>query len=782
MTRLIKKGLMKDFFFFNLNKKHYYYFGAMVSFFSIDAQNKRFLIPLILFFIGVNLFWGFYSNVTWDDDCPTRYFNMLDAFDHPKQFITIWNRPLFMLIFTLPAQLGHWTVIVIQTILSIIGGVALVQAGRNLKLRYVFLAFPFLVFQPFVFGVSRYAMTEPVAITIICLSIYFLTEKKWMAFALLGGLLPLARLELAILLPFWIFPLIQNNKYKAIVHLTIPMISWIIIGGYLNGNFEWFFNQTIGKESQENRYGHQKITSYINRYQYVIGPVLFFFSIIGLPYVLKTKFLKTYLFYPLLIGLATYSIFSSLLNMGNAAGFLRNLIPLSPYISLIALAGVNCWLNISRKTIIIPKEGEKIFLNKWKPILVKNLHTLKKAKRLVIGLGIISVGLTVLFFSYTLETHHKISEDTKSYVLIITQLFLLGLLFLRFRLKKNTTFFLLSLLVILSIHTLITEHPLANNNSERSIINKIAQFYIKADFNKKTTYINHPWFLWSTEQTPYNESIKQVTKRNLNNAKIGEIAIIENHYSNRLVGDIDMNFFNTHKEWVEISSFNTPEKDFFISIYQKSEKKSDQLIILNNYIKATENKDGSAILLKGLYYLNVEKNKKAAISIIKKAAIIEPNLYKIPLTLGKISMRDKNMKLALNYLEDVLAIDPVNIEAHERIGSINFNLDKLKKASKHYAFIVNKMQPSKTSPKPSEIFINSKRNLAVCQFKLKEYKTAFKNFNEIVALEKDIAEDHYNIAMIYLLNNKRKTACKAFNQAYKMGMTSAKGTLEKYCK
>ena len=53
---------------------------------------------------------------------------------------------------------------------------------------------------------------------------------------------------------------------------------------------------------------------------------------------------------------------------------------------------------------------------------------------------------------------------------------------------------------------------------------------------------------------------------------------------------------------------------------------------------------------------------------------------------------------------------------------------------------------------------------------------------EIVALEKDNAEDHYNIAMIYLLNSKKKTACKAFNQAYKMGMNSAKDALKKYCK
>lgn len=754
----------------------------MVGFFSFDAQNKRYLMPLILLFISVNLFWGFYSNVTWDDDCPTRFFNMLDAFDHPEQFVTIWNRPLFMLIFTLPAQLGHWTVVVIQTILSVLGGIALVKAGKNLKLRYAFLAFPFLVFQPFVFGVSRYAMTEPLAITIICLSIYFLTEKKWKAFAILGGLLPLARLELAVLLPFWLIPLIQNKQYKSLIPMAIPMISWMVIGGYINGDFEWFFNQTIAKESQENRYGHQKITSYIDRYQYVIGPVLFFFSIIGIPKIIKNKFLKTYILFPFLIGIATYSIFSSVLNMGNSAGFLRNLIPLSPYVALMALIGINYWLNISRKNILIPEKGKQVFLKKWKPIVKENLNTQIKAKQTILGLGILSVVITSIFFSYELESHHTISDDSMSFVLIGAQVILLGLLFLRFKLKNNATLFVLSSVVLLSSHTLITEHPLANDNTERVIVNKVAQFYQTANLNEKITYANHPWFFWSAGETPHEESIKRVTKENLNKAKVGQIAIIENHYSNRLSGDIDMNFFTTHKEWIEVSSFNTPEKDFFISIYQKSGKGSNQLAVLNSYIKATDRKDGSALLLKGLYHLNKEKNNKAAISIIKEAALIETDLYKIPLTLGKISMREKDMKGALVYLNDVLKIDSENMEAHERIGTINFSLGKLKKASKHFAFIAKKMHPNKAAPKPSRIFISSKRNLAICQFRLKDYKPSFKNFNDIVTWGKDKAEDHFNIAMIYLFAKKNKSACKALGQAYKMGMTSARKELDMYCK
>ena len=47
------------------------------------------------------------SDATWDDDCPGRYYNALLAFKDPKQFIGLWNRPLFMLLFALPLKLGR---------------------------------------------------------------------------------------------------------------------------------------------------------------------------------------------------------------------------------------------------------------------------------------------------------------------------------------------------------------------------------------------------------------------------------------------------------------------------------------------------------------------------------------------------------------------------------------------------------------------------------------------------------------------------------------------------
>jgi hypothetical protein len=41
--------------------------------------------------------------------------------------------------------------------------------------------------------------------------------KIWLAFAIIGGLMPLARLELSVLLLFWGWYLIKETQYKYLI-------------------------------------------------------------------------------------------------------------------------------------------------------------------------------------------------------------------------------------------------------------------------------------------------------------------------------------------------------------------------------------------------------------------------------------------------------------------------------------------------------------------------------------------------------------------------------------
>ena len=107
----------------------------MKELFIIHKRDKKPIYAITILFVFVNLFWAFYTVNTWDDDCPTRFQNTLHALSDPNQFVSLWNRPLFIVLFVLPVQLGSWTIPILQTLFSIIAGFSLYQVAKNQHLH-----------------------------------------------------------------------------------------------------------------------------------------------------------------------------------------------------------------------------------------------------------------------------------------------------------------------------------------------------------------------------------------------------------------------------------------------------------------------------------------------------------------------------------------------------------------------------------------------------------------------------------------------------------------------
>src|SRR6185503_2740150 len=126
----------------------------------------------------------------------------------------------------------------------------------------------------FFFGTSRVALTEPLAATLICAGFYFMVQKKWMWYALMGGLLPLARLEMSLVLILWILPLAREKQWKNLVWMALPMVVWNVAGGLIAGDFAYVFTQTFGADKGVNRYGYTGFAHYFERYFYVTGPIV----------------------------------------------------------------------------------------------------------------------------------------------------------------------------------------------------------------------------------------------------------------------------------------------------------------------------------------------------------------------------------------------------------------------------------------------------------------------------------------------------------------------------
>ena len=242
-----------------------------------------------------------------------------------------------------------------------------------------------------------------------------------------------------------------------------------------------------------------------------------------------------------------YVIFSWKLSLGQAAGFLRHLIVLSPLVSYIALNGYNYWIDSTNY---------------------------KDRKNRILYYSIVVISLTYFFLSKKIINHHIISNNPEYYKLIIILTLFFIFIFLNYfsksiQINKFTKLFIpLFVISITAGYTMITEPPNNHENQERQIMKKISEWYIDNNLDQKKTYANHIWFFYSTDLNRNSTNFERVKKENLNNAKPNSIVIWESHYSHRLFGDVTLEYFKNNSKFNEIARIISSDRRFGVIVYQ----------------------------------------------------------------------------------------------------------------------------------------------------------------------------------------------------------------------
>lgn len=747
----------------------------------------------VFFLIGIYLIasviWEFASIAPWDDDCVGKYFNAKDAINDPKQFISLWNRPLFVLLFFIPFQLGKHAIL-FMSIISAFSAYYLFIAAKKLEIKNAVLVLPFLLFQAFFFTISKSALAEPIASAILCFGIYFYVHKKYLAFALLGALLPLARLELALFLGVWAFLLIREKQFKLLVLLAVPTILWSLAGTLFTGETFWLYEQTVGKENGSNRYGHTSFWHYFLRYIYVLGPVVFYFFFIGFfenLFKKKSRLLVTGQF---VLGFALYVVFSWKLNLGQAAGFLRHLITLSPLAAILAVEGFNYWLQFIKKGKPEKAEDQKLILEKkleerelqinseielikasvtkkakaikfevnrkkkefedWKIIQIQNLNVKKKSTNFFVENRIViyTIGLLVLtYFAFSREllSHHKLTEVANYSNLILIASVAVLLVVLKILYQKDVlgkSLQLVSWVLVSGMvmsYTLITELPDSHNSPEREAMTKVAQVYAKSEFADYKTYVNHSWFFWANNFDRDKNRYNEITQKNLENAPDSSIIIWENHYSRRLAGDVELDYFKGKGEYVELFREMSADRKFLAVVFLKNKKvKKEELTDYYNHLTTFEEQFSSLYVNRGHHRLNRLKDKKMALADYEKS----------------------------------MAIDSLNADGFYFAGVIYYQKNLFQKALDCFV-IVNKL-----NGKYQPAFFNA----GICAVKLGQDELALKKYNRLIALNPKRSDGRYNRGVLRLRMNKPKAACIDLKLALEYGEKRAKPVLEKYCK
>ena len=489
--------------------------------------------------------WGLLSRGTWDDDCPARYYFVRHALSDPHEFISVWNRPLFTLLYVFPIQLGRISVIFQTALIAVLAGYFIYRAAKELNLPNAYLAIPFTALQTFFFPVAFNALTEPLAALVLSLMVFFAVRRHYLAFAIAGSFLPLARLELSILLAIGAFFLLREKQWRYIPILAIPALLWNFAGTLSNGDPLWLYHAVF--TGQENRYGHGSFWQYPQRFIYLTGPIIFYFFMLGF----FERFYRRnvdFLLLNFVIGFSVYIVFSWILSVGQAAGFLRNLLPLSPLAALIALEGYNLWVGQ-------PSDRQR-------------------SNRVLLYSGGVIL-LTILFFSRKLVSHHIVGDEPEYGKLEIIGLLTLIPIAVRFLVGENSArkafrFVLPTLIIGGSLaYTLITEPPIALI-PERAVMFQVADWYEQNHLPQFKTYVNHIWFFYAKEYDYFDEEhFGRVTMANLEQAPKSSVVIWESHYAHRLFGDVQMSYFQNNANFKEIGRFLTPDRTFGALIFQK---------------------------------------------------------------------------------------------------------------------------------------------------------------------------------------------------------------------
>lgn len=488
--------------------------------------------------------WGLLSEGTWDDDCVGRFFNVSRALTYPRELISLWNRPLFTLLYVLPLELGKLAIVFETALISILTCYFTYRAAKISKLPNAFMVIPLLAFQAFYFPVSFSALTEPLGALVLALGLFFLVQKRYLLFALAGSLLPLARLELSPLLLLWAVVLVKERKFTYIFMLGVPTLLWNFAGMLVDGDPLWLLHKVF--TGKPNIYGHGSFWQYFHRYIFFTGPVIFYFFMLGLfERLYQRKF--DFLLIQFVTGFMIYVLFSWKLSVGQATGFMRNLLPLAPYAALLALEGYNSW--------VIKDEDHQ------------------KGARILAYSGVVIL-LTALFFSRTLVLHHIVTEQSEyvklGLILALAGLYLARTYLLPVRATAQRGLMLLAMVVGGSsgAYTLITEPPIGLT-PERATMGQVAGWYKENNLHNTVTYANHVWFFYSGELDFYGDSFGRVTMANLGAAPKNSIVIWENHYSHRLQGDVQLDYFKDNPNFKVLGQMRAPGTQFVVFVFQK---------------------------------------------------------------------------------------------------------------------------------------------------------------------------------------------------------------------
>ena len=482
------------------------------------------------------------SHGAYHDDDLDHYFMARAAFRIPRFLIDTWGRPAFTFLYALPAQLG-WTATRLFTIaLAGLTAWLIARAAGRLGFRHAWLAAALALWQPLFYRLSFSALAEPLAALMIAALIWSMAEEQTDLAAWIAGLLPLARLELVIVAPVVAAWLVQRQAFRAIVWMAVPVALWALVGGVANGDPLWLLHAVGGSDRPLRSAGP---AHYLRNVLTVVGPAAFLGLFLGLAALLLGRGRPR----PMLAALIVALIFGELtaltweaLPFGNSIGFLRHLIVMAGPLGLLAAAGYE-WV-----------ARDAAGRARWPAVILVALVA----------------AVTALWLSHRLEADFLVATGHDwSRLIGLAPVALLVLAAVARPSLAARPAWVHALALTAALFCIVTVRPI-ELNVEQKTVRSAVDFLRQEQLLNGPLLANHPWFYflsgrdrWDRTATPY------VTRESLARAPRGAIVFWENHYGQRLYGDVPVEDLRRDPAWELIYEVESGDRQFRVVLFER---------------------------------------------------------------------------------------------------------------------------------------------------------------------------------------------------------------------
>ncbi len=197
---------------------------------------------LLLIFISVLVF---YSDGSYQGgDTFQHYLIAKYALKHPHLLLDHWGKPIFTLLYAIPASLGYASAKIFTCAIGVVGAYITFLCAREFKQKHSISMIVMVLFAPMYFIHLNTVMTEILFSTWLISGIYLLLKNKWMAAAVLMSFLPFVRTEGFVLLPFLSIWFLLHKRWLPFFMLASGTLLYSLIGLVFHYHqFFWIFSQ-----------------------------------------------------------------------------------------------------------------------------------------------------------------------------------------------------------------------------------------------------------------------------------------------------------------------------------------------------------------------------------------------------------------------------------------------------------------------------------------------------------------------------------------------------------